>query len=140
MTTIEKTVKGCLTVGQFAEVTKIITMDEVVAFVDATGDYNPLHTNSVFAAMTPFKVPIVPGALLGSFIATLIAMKLPGSGSVARRLNLKFVGAMAVGALVRVRVQVKALKGPLAKLDCACMLDEEHKYVEGEAMVMVNRN
>ena len=73
-------------VGQeFVTGRRTITETDVVMFAGLSGDYNPLHTDAVFAAKTPFKQRIAHGMLtvsistglsqtLGIFEGTTIAL------------------------------------------------------------------
>jgi acyl dehydratase len=42
---------------------KVITQDDVRAFAELTGDFNPIHLNPEYAATTPFGRTIVHGLL-----------------------------------------------------------------------------
>lgn len=73
-------------VGQeFTTGRRTITETDVVMFAGLSGDYNPLHTDAVFAEKTPFKQRIAHGMLtvsistglsqtLGIFEGTTIAL------------------------------------------------------------------
>lgn len=43
---------------------RTITEADVVLFAGLSGDYNPLHTDRVFAASTPYQQPIAHGLLV----------------------------------------------------------------------------
>jgi len=47
--------------GDYAELTRLVDDGDIAAFVDAVGDYNPVHSDAAYAATTPFKAPIAPG-------------------------------------------------------------------------------
>ncbi len=51
---------------------RTVTEADIVAFAGVSGDFNPLHTNEVFAAATPMKSRIAHG-MLGAAIATGLA-------------------------------------------------------------------
>lgn len=51
---------------RFVSVGRTITEADVVLFAGISGDYNPLHTDAVFAASTPFKQRIAHGMLAAS--------------------------------------------------------------------------
>lgn len=54
-------------VGQtFVSVRRTVTEADVVMFAGLSGDYNPLHTDAVFAAATPFKQRVAHGMLCAS--------------------------------------------------------------------------
>lgn len=51
---------------------RTITEADIAAFAGVSGDFNPLHTNEVFAASTPLKTRIAHG-MLGVAVATGLA-------------------------------------------------------------------
>ena len=63
-------------IGQtFTSGRRTITEADVVMFAGLSGDYNPLHTDKVFAEKTPFKQRIAHGMLVAS-ISTGLAQTL----------------------------------------------------------------
>ena len=58
------------------------TQNDVVLFAKVSGDNNPLHLNAEFAATTPFKRPIIHGALASSVFSKIMGTEFPGYGSV----------------------------------------------------------
>ena len=76
-----------------------LTAEEVERFAEASGDLNPLHGDSEFAAATAFGEPVVHGALLA--IAMLGA--LPQSAQAqTRALQVSFFGAVPIGSAATV--------------------------------------
>ncbi len=51
---------------------RTISEADIAAFAGVSGDFNPLHTNEVFAASTPMKTRIAHG-MLGVAVATGLA-------------------------------------------------------------------
>ncbi|MAL04247.1 MAG: 3-hydroxybutyryl-CoA dehydratase, partial [Arenimonas sp.] len=43
-----------LSIGQQVERSHTVTLVDLQRFADASGDYNPLHTDPEYAASTPF--------------------------------------------------------------------------------------
>lgn len=58
------------------------TQDDVILFAKVSGDHNPLHLDAEFAATTPFKRPIIHGALASSIFSKVMGTEFPGFGSV----------------------------------------------------------
>jgi len=79
-----------LEVGMSASFTKTITETDVYLFAGISGDFNPMHLNEEFAKMTPFGTRIAHGALPQSLIAPVLGMKLPGLGTVALEISVRF--------------------------------------------------
>ncbi|MBW2218468.1 MAG: MaoC family dehydratase N-terminal domain-containing protein [Deltaproteobacteria bacterium] len=79
-----------LEVGMSASFTKTISETDVYLFAGISGDFNPMHMNEEFAKMTPFGTRIAHGALPQSLIAPVLGMKLPGLGTVALEITVRF--------------------------------------------------
>jgi acyl dehydratase len=78
-------------IGDFASQKKRFTLEDVKAFAELTGDYNPVHFDENFASQTIFKKPIVHGPLVITIITSLFANKLPGPGSVYLSHEVKYL-------------------------------------------------
>lgn len=71
-----------LTVGETAELNHVVTAIDIERFSEVSGDHNPLHTDSDYAASTDFKTRIVHGMFLGALVSRFVGMILPGKYSV----------------------------------------------------------
>ncbi len=97
-----------LALGQTASQTIHITPEMVAAFADVTGDHNPLHTDPAYAEPR-FGGVIANGVLLVGFFSALLATQLPGPGSVARGLTVRFKAPAHPGDVVRIEVKIVEL-------------------------------
>ena len=97
-----------LALGQTASQTIHITPEMVTGFADATGDYNPLHTDPAYAEPR-FGGIIAHGVLLVGFFSALLATQLPGPGAMARALNVRFKAPARPGDDVRIEVKIIGL-------------------------------
>jgi len=96
-----------LTVGDRFAYTRTISMDDVRAFADVSGDDNPIHLDPEYAAIhAPGGTVIVHGALLASVISKVLGRDFPGPGCVAVSLSCKFLRPVPVGSEVTFEVQV----------------------------------
>ena len=77
-------------VGDSASIERIISLEDIEAFSNLTGDKNPIHVDQKFAEKGKFGAPVAHGMLTSSFISTLIGMTLPGEGSIITNINLDF--------------------------------------------------
>jgi len=94
-----------LTLGQTATQIIHITPEMVTGFADVTGDHNPLHTDPAYAEPR-FGGVIVHGVLLLGYFSALLATHLPGPGSVARAMNVRFKSPARPGDDVRIEVKI----------------------------------
>jgi 3-hydroxybutyryl-CoA dehydratase len=93
---IGKTI-GEITPGDRAEITRVVAQDNIVVFVEAVGDYNPVHGDAAYAAGTPFKAPIVPGVYTAGLVSAVAGTRLPGPGAIYLSQSLKFVKPVKAG-------------------------------------------
>jgi acyl dehydratase len=71
-----------LCVGQRARRTQTVTMRHLELYAEITGDRNPLHFDPDFAARTRFGRLVAQGGITAGMLNTLVAMDLPGAGTV----------------------------------------------------------
>ena len=95
-----------LIVGQKAKRSLTITSDHVKKFAEMTGDYNPLHFDENFAAKTKFGGLVVQGGLMTGILNALVAMDLPGPGSVFMSQELKFNAPVYIDDSITGEVEV----------------------------------
>ena len=74
-----------LSEGDHAELTRVVAADAITGFVEAVGDYNPVHSDAAYAATTIFKNPIAPGIFTAGLISAVIGTTLPGASSTRAR-------------------------------------------------------
>jgi len=95
-----------LEVGESAEFSKTISESDIYMFAGVTGDMNPVHINEAYARTTFFKTRIAHGLLPAGFISNVIAMKLPGPGTIYLRQELNFKAPVRIGDTITARVEV----------------------------------
>lgn len=122
-----------LEVGMSAEMSRVITQEDVDAFAALTGDFNPVHVDEAFAASTMFKGRIAHGAFVASLLSAVMGMQMPGPGAIFRSLNLSYRGPVRVGDEVLVHAEVGEIQPDrqLVTLECWCK-------VRGKKVVRAN--
>ncbi len=95
--------------GATYEIEFSFTQEEVNDFCKISGDFNPLHWDEAFAATTPFKKPIIHGALIASVFSKVMGMDFPGSGSVYLKQVSEFKRPLYVGQTYRASFQVDSI-------------------------------
>ena len=128
-----------IALGQAAEFTKTVTETDVVLFAGITGDFNPAHVNEVEAAEGMFGGRIAHGMLSAGFISTVLAMRLPGPGTIYLSQNLRFVRPVRIGDTVTARVEVAEVIAAKKRVRLATTVANHRgeQVIEGEALVMV---
>jgi len=129
-----------LQVGQAAEMAKTVTEADIALFARVTGDFNPVHVDAVAAAQSRFGERIAHGMLSAGFISAVIAMRLPGPGSIYLSQTLRFTKPVRIGDTVTTRVEVVEVVAPKRRLRLAtvCRNQNGETVVEGEAVVLVD--
>ncbi|MFN0147931.1 MAG: MaoC family dehydratase [Dehalococcoidia bacterium] len=87
-------------IGQSASFSKTLTETDIYLFAGITGDLNPAHVNAVAAADGMFKQRIAHGMLTASFISTVLAMQLPGPGTIYVSQEAQFRAPVFIGDTV----------------------------------------
>jgi acyl dehydratase len=95
--------------GASFEIEFSFTQEQVNEFCKISGDFNPLHWDEDFAATTPFKKPIIHGALIASVFSKVMGMDFPGSGSVYLKQVSEFKRPLYVGQTYRALFQVATI-------------------------------
>ena len=93
-------------VGQTARRSLTVTREHVETFARLTGDYNPLHFDEAFASRTKFKALVVQGGLTTGLLHALVAMDLPGPGSVFLSQQWKFTAPVFIDDTITAEAEV----------------------------------
>jgi 3-hydroxybutyryl-CoA dehydratase len=125
-------------VGDSAVFSKTISEFDIYAFAGITGDFNPMHINEEFADTTIFRDRIAHGLLTGSFISTVLGMKLPGPNSIYLSQSFKFTAPVKIGDTISAKVEVieKQDHKKFIKLKTQVFNQRNEMVVDGEALVM----
>lgn len=124
-----------LTIGQRATRTLTLTADHVRMFAEMTGDYNPLHFDSDFTARTKFKRLVVQGGLTTGLLHALVAMDMPGPGTVFLSQNWKFTAPVFIGDTITAEAEVASVHAtkPVTQLRIRVVRQTGEVALEGEA-------
>ena len=122
-------------VGQRARRSLTVTADHVETFAQLTGDRNPLHFDAAFAAGTRFQRLITQGGLTTGLLHALVAMDLPGPGTVFLSQSWKFTGPVFIGDTITAEVEVLSVHAtkPVTQLGVRVTRQTGETVLEGEA-------
>ena len=128
-----------ISVGMSAEHAKTVTEADVVLFAGITGDFNPVHVDAEAAAKSRFGGRIAHGMLSAGLVSAVIAMKLPGPGSIYMTQSLRFTKPVKIGDTVTARVEVVEVNTAKKRVRLAtvCRNQGGEMVLEGEALLMV---
>ena len=122
-------------VGQKAQRSMTLTAEHVRTFAELTGDYNPLHFDADFAARTKFGGLVVQGGLTTGLLHALVAMDLPGPGSVFLSQQWKFTAPVYIGDTITAEAEVLSVHAtkPVTQLGIVVKRQTGETVLEGEA-------
>jgi len=93
-------------IGQTVEFAEKITQTRLDDFAKLSGDYNPLHMDTNYAANTRFEKQICHGMLLASFFSKLVGMHMPGKNALYFSQTLNFQAPCYIGDEVIIQGEV----------------------------------
>jgi len=99
-----------LAVGQRARRTQTVTAKHVELYAEITGDRNPLHFEPDFAKRTRFGRLVAQGGITAGMLNALVAMDLPGPGTVFMNQSLRYLAPAYLGDTLTAEVEVLSLK------------------------------
>ena len=124
-----------LAVGQTASRTITLTQHHVRTYAELTGDYNPLHFDEAFVAGTKFGALVVQGGLTTGLLHALVAMDMPGPGTVFLSQNWKFTAPVFIGDTITATAEVLSVheSKPVCQLGIVITRQTGETILEGEA-------
>ncbi|MEZ0241569.1 MAG: MaoC family dehydratase [Chloroflexota bacterium] len=124
-------------VGSRATWTRTITAEDVEAYAAITGDRNPLHFDEAFVRRTRPGALIVHGGLTTGLFNALVAMELPGPGSVFLHQEWDYPAPAYIGDTVTAEAEVIEARAdkPITKLRCVARRQDGTEVLRGECVV-----
>ena len=122
-------------VGQKARRGLTLTPEHVATYAKLTGDYNPLHFDREFVARTRFGQLVVQGGLTTGLLHALVAMDLPGPGTVFLSQNWKFIAPVYIGDTITAEAEIVSVheSKPVCQLKIRVTRQTGETVLEGEA-------
>lgn len=122
-------------VGDRATRSITLTAEHVEAYARITGDRNPLHFDADFAAGTKFGRLVVQGGLTTGLLHALVAMDMPGPGTVFLSQDWKFTAPVYIGDTITATATVLNVHDskPVTQLAVEVVRDDGEQVLEGEA-------
>jgi acyl dehydratase len=124
-----------LAIGQKAQRSLTLTAEHVRVYAELTGDLNPLHFDEAFARSTRFGRLVVQGGLTTGLLHALVAMDLPGPGTVFLSQNWKFTAPVYIGDTITAEATVLSVHAskPVSQLAIRVWRQDGETVLEGEA-------
>lgn len=123
--------------GARATWTRTFTAADVESFAAISGDRNPLHFDADFAAGTRVCRLVVQGGLTTGLFNALVAMRLPGPGSVFLHQEWDYPAPVFIGDTVTAEAEVIESRAdkPITRLRCVARRDDGTEVLRGECLV-----
>jgi acyl dehydratase len=124
------------TIGQKATRQITLTEEHVKSYAEMTGDFNPLHFDEVFVKNTSFKRLVVQGGLTTGLLHALVAMDMPGPGTVFLNQNWQFTAPVFIGDTITAEVEVAKVHEtkPVTHLNIKITRQDGEVVLEGAAV------
>ena len=124
-------------VGQKAHRELTVTEQMVQAYAEISGDYNPLHFDLAFTSRTRFEKLIAQGGITTGLLHALVAMDMPGPGTVFMSQSWKFTGPVFIGDTIRAEASVRSIheSKPIADIDFVVKNQQGDEVLQGQATV-----
>ncbi|MBR4084572.1 MAG: MaoC family dehydratase [Lachnospiraceae bacterium] len=128
-------------VGQKAQIEKIFSLEDVIAYAKLTGDNNPLHVNPEYAKESRFGDNIVHGMFVMGVISKILGTVLPGNGTIYLGQDVRFKKPVYVNQKVIIQVEITQIEEErnLIYLSTSVWDTEGKCLVEGNAKVLYER-
>ena len=128
-------------VGQRAQRTRVVQPRDIELFTELTGDRNPLHFDADFAGRTRFGRLVAQGGIAAGMLNALVAMDLPGAGTVFMSQSLKYLAPTYLGDTLTAEIEVLSLKPdkPVCQLKATITNQDGTLLLEGECWTYTMR-
>ncbi|WBU54199.1 bifunctional enoyl-CoA hydratase/phosphate acetyltransferase [Paracoccus sp. SCSIO 75233] len=130
-----------LSVGDEAEIRRLITLDDLFSFAAISGNFNPMHLPDEDGDGDGRAESVAPGMFLASLFSAALGTQLPGPGSLYMKQTLNFHGRAHAGeeVICRVRVAEKRDDGTVTLVTELRMSATGNLLLDGEAVLQAPR-
>jgi 3-hydroxybutyryl-CoA dehydratase len=118
-----------------APVTRLIDQARVNAYAVAARDPNPIHTDPVAAAATPFGRPVAHGMLVLALVAEALGATFGERWAGGGTLRVRWRAPAIPPVLVTATAELRAYDGAVATYDVGCVSAEGEQLLAGTATV-----
>jgi acyl dehydratase len=132
---------------EFVSQSRTVTESDVVAFAGLSGDFNPLHTDALFASKTPFGERIAHGMLIASMATGMSNWTGVFEGTTLALMEqvIRYKGVVKLGDTIHLELSVAAKKETsksdrgVVTFDTQVINQEGTAVIEGQWVLMMRR-
>jgi 3-hydroxybutyryl-CoA dehydratase len=127
-----------IVVGMKASYSQTITDADIKAFAGISGDHNPVHVDSEYAAGSRFGKRIAHGLMSAGFFSAIFGMRIPGPGCVYVSQQLNFLRPVYIDDTVTAEVIVTKVDPEKRRVffDTICRVKGK-KVITGSAEIYI---
>ena len=118
-----------------APVVRALTQAQIDAYPDASGDHNPIHVDSAFAAATPFAGTIAHGMLVMALIGEMMFAAFGERWLTSGKLKVRFKAPTRPGDTVTASAALLKRTDGVAEYAVQCATAAGEVVIEGRATV-----
>ncbi|MBF4555090.1 MaoC family dehydratase [Pseudomonas sp. p50] len=125
-------------VGMKASYSQTITDADIKSFAGISGDHNPVHVDSDYAAGSRFGKRIAHGLMSAGFFSAIFGMRIPGPGCVYVSQNLNFLRPVYIDDTVTAEVVVTKVDQEKRRVffDTTCRVKGK-RVISGSAEIFI---
>ncbi|MFQ5922593.1 MAG: MaoC/PaaZ C-terminal domain-containing protein [Anaerolineales bacterium] len=132
---------------KFVSQSRTVTEADVVTFAGLSGDFNPLHTDALFASETPFGERIAHGMLIASMATGMSNWTGVFEGTTIALMEqvIRYKGVVKLGDTIHLELAVAAKKETsksdrgVVTFDTQVINQEGTTVIEGQWVLMMRR-
>ena len=123
-------------------VEKGVTQEHVERYARASGDFNPIHMDSDFAAGSQFGTRIAHGMMVAAAISEMMTMAFAGEWLNTGRMKIRFKSPVYPGDRITAVGRVKSVRKTAGGSEIACAVEitrgTGEVAITGDAIVTVS--
>lgn len=125
------------------ELSKTVTQEQVQAYAQASGDFNPIHLDAEFASGSQFGRRIAHGMLILAFVSEMMSTAFPDTWAAGGSLEVRFKAPVFPGETVTTFGEIVGVteseEGPVAACRVGCRKADGAEVLSGQARVRLSR-
>lgn len=127
--------------GMAVSYSQTITDADIKAYAGLSGDHNPVHVSSEYAASSRFGKRIAHGLMSAGFFSALFGMRLPGPGCVYVSQSLNFKRPVYIDDTVVATIKVTSVNAAQRRVFFETVCTARGKVViSGEAEIYIPKD
>jgi acyl dehydratase len=136
---VTRDVFAAIQIGDKASVYRDVRLEDLDRFVVISGDSSAIHVSEDAAIARGFKGRVAHGALLTSWVSSIIGTQLPGDGGVLQSISMSFRAPVVPPETIQITVAVSGKSEAVRqlKLSISIMRSDGVLAASGEARSIV---